>query len=144
MKKTSAILLAGLLLGFTPIAGVPQATAQVSEIDYHMAMSAIINAGNRAPKVASLKRVPSVGVIRLDFRTVPRFTSGVPDVSEFKIMARNNAGGIAKLQRALAGNPVTRDVLARRGIGIDQVAGVQVSTNGSLRLYIFERWDVLR
>jgi len=144
MKTTRAMLLAALLLGFAPIAGVPQATAQVSEIDYHMAMSAITNAGNRAPKVAALKRVPSVGVIRLDFRTVPRFRTDIPDPSEFKIMARKNAGGVARLQRALAGNPVTRDVLARRGIAVNQVMGVQVSSNGSLRLYIFESWNLPR
>lgn len=144
MKTTRALLLAALLLGFAPLAGVPQAAAQVSEIDYHMAMSSITHAGSRAPKVAALKRVPSVGVIRLDVRTVPRFTTDIPDPSEFKIMARQNAGGIAKLQRALAGNPVTRDALARRGIDVNQVAGVQVSSNGALRLYIFSRWDVLR
>lgn len=143
MKTTRAMLLAALL-GITPLTGVPQAAAQVSEIDYHMAMSSITHAGSRASKVAALKRVPGVGVIRLDVRTVPRFMTDVPDPSDFKILARKNAGGIAKLQRALAGNPVTRDVLARRGIDVGQVAGVQVSSNGSLRLYIFSRWDVLR
>ena len=142
--KTMRAMLLGALLGFAPFADVPQATAQVTEIDYHMAISAITNAGNRASKVAAIKRVPSVGVISLDYRAVPRFATDVPDPSDFKIMTRKNAAGVAKLQRALAANPVTRDVLARNGVDVDQVAGAQVSTNGSLRLYIFDRWDVLR
>ena len=49
-----------------------------------------------------------------------------------------NAAGISKLRKALAANPVTRNALAKRGIPIGIVAGVRVSSNGSLRLYVLD------
>ena len=47
--------------------------------------------------------------------------------------------GVAKLRQALRSNPATREALAKRGIDPGQVAGAQISSNGSLRLYIFSR-----
>ena len=115
------------------------AFAQVTTIDSQMAMSAIMSAGARADRVKAVRRVPSVGVIRLDTRIVPLFDSEVPTEQEFRIMVQKNAGGVAKLQRALAANPATREALARNHVHPSQVAGVQVGSNGALRLYIFSR-----
>ena len=119
-------------------AGVPDATAQVSGADIERASSAIMNAGNRASKVKAIKRVPSVGVVRLDFNPMMAF-SDLPDPAEYRIMVSRNAAGVAKLRQALRSNPATREALAKRGIDPGQVAGAQISSNGSLRLYIFSR-----
>jgi len=142
--KTLRAMLVALTLGAVPLAGAPGAVAQVSGIDAQMASSAILQAGSRAARVQSIKRVPSVGIIRLDFYPVQPFSSDIPDPAEYKIMARRNAAGVAKLQKALNANPVTRAALAKHGVDVDQVAGAQISSNGSLRLYIFERWDLRR
>jgi hypothetical protein len=119
-------------------AGLPDATAQVSGADIERASSAIMNAGNRASKVKAIKRVPSVGVVRLDFNPMMAF-SDRPDPAEYRIMVSRNAAGVAKLRQALRSNPATREALAKRGIDPNQVAGAQISSNGSLRLYIFSR-----
>lgn len=143
MTKLKALMFA-VLLGAgvgVPAIAVPQASAQVSEIDGRMAMSAIMNAGKRADQVSSITKVPSVGVIRLDFRFVPMVGSDVPSWPEYKIMVQKFSGGVNKLRRALMANPVTRDALARNHVEDWQVAGVQISSKGSLRLYIFSRWD---
>lgn len=143
MKTLKSLLLA-LLLGtgiMLPVNHVPQASAQVSEIDGRMAMSSIMNAGKRADQVKSITKVPSVGVIRLDIRLVPSLDSDVPTWPEYKIMVQKFSGGVNKLRRALTANPVTRAALARNGVEAWQVAGVQISSKGSLRLYIFSRWD---
>ena len=139
MNRLRAILLS-LTLGACTVLHPPLAVAQVSNIDSQMATSSILNAGKRAAKVPSIKRVPSVGVIRLDFYAVVPFNSDLPDPAEYRILAKRNAAGVAKLQNALRANPVTRDAIAKRGIGISQIAGAQISTNGSLRLYIFSNW----
>lgn len=142
--KTLKPLLFALLLGAgmaSPVITVPQASAQVSEIDGRMAMSAIMNAGRRADEVKSITKVPSVGVIRLDIRLVPLAGSDVPTWMEYKIMVQKFSGGVNKLRRALMANPVTRAALAKNHVEAWQVAGVQISSNGSLRLYIFSRWD---
>ena len=143
MKNFKALALA-LVLGAgagLPALPAPQALAQVSEIDGRMAMSAIMNAGKRADQVKSITKVPSVGVIRLDLRLVPMVGSDVPTWPEYKIMVQKFSGGVNKLRRALMANPVTSDALARNGVEAWQVAGVQISSNGSLRLYIFSRWN---
>ena len=97
-----------------------------------------MNAGNRASQVKAIKRVPSVGVVRLDVNPMSVF-SDLPDPAEYRIMVSRNAAGVAKLRQALRSNPVTRQALAKRGIDPGQVAGAQISSNGSLRLYIFSR-----
>lgn len=113
------------------------ALAQVTNIDVQWATSSIMMAGKRAGQVPGIKKVPSVGVIRLDVPTVPMFRGDIPDWQDFKIMTQKNAAGVAKLQRALAANPVTRAALARNHVQPWQVAGVQIGSNGALRLYIF-------
>lgn len=142
MKTLKSLLLA-MLIGTgaaLPVLPMQQAMAQVSEIDARMAMSAIMNAGTRADQVKSITKVPSVGVIRLDLRLVP-LGSDVPTWMEYKIMVQKFSGGVNKLRRALMANPVTSAALARNGVEAWQVAGVQISSKGSLRLYIFSRWD---
>jgi hypothetical protein len=77
------------------------------------------------------------GVVNLAIRRVPRFRNdSVPDVSEYRISAEKNAAGITRLRAALKANPVTRKALAARGISINRVVGVRISSNGSLLLYL--------
>jgi hypothetical protein len=138
MKAFRAWLTAVAILA-AGAAALPQATAQVTGADIQMASSAILNAGNRAGRVKAIKKVPSVGVVRLDFAPTGRLWSDQPDPAEYRIMVRKNQAGVNKLRQALRANPATREALARRGIDPGQVAGAQVSSNGSLRLYIFSR-----
>lgn len=136
--KAFALLIACSLI-------MPQAAtmarAQVSESDVHPAFSAIMNAGTRADRVKSIKKVPSVGVVRLDMPVVPLMGSDVPSWQEFKIMVQRNYAGVSKLRRALMANPATRAVLAKYRIDPSQIAGAQISSRGSLRLYIFSAWN---
>jgi hypothetical protein len=136
MDNFKSLALAFLLAALP--AGVASGSfAQVSSSDSYMAESAIMGAGSSARRVGSLRDVPSVGVIRLDFRNLPRLRNdSTPDVSEFRILAAKQTRGIRRLRAALAANPVTREVLASRGIAIDRVVGVKISSNGSLRLYL--------
>ena len=100
------------------------------------AESAIMSAGSRAAAISRLKSIPSVGLVNLSFRNVPRFRTNAPDVSEFKVSVGKNFSGIKRLRNALAANPVTRRALAIRGISIGRVVGVDVYSSGSIRLYI--------
>jgi hypothetical protein len=102
----------------------------------YKAQAAIMSAGSRAGAISRLKAVPSVGVINLKIRWVPTFRSDVPDVAEYRNSAGKNFSGIKRLRNALAANPVTRRALASRGISIGRVVGVDISSNGSLRLYL--------
>jgi len=136
MKYLKSAALAVVLLAAPAISAAPL-VAQVTAIDTHMAQSAIMSAGSRAARVAHIAGVPSVGVVRLDVRTVPRFRDdSIPDVAEFRILAQKYSGGIGKLRSALRGNPATREALASRGIAVGRVVGAQISSNGSLRLYL--------
>ena len=134
MKKVT-IALAAALLGASPIVLSSAPQAQVSEIDANFAWTSIMSAGDRAPLVARVRNVPSVGVIRLDFFRAPRQDS-IPDYGSFKMLARKYSGGIARLQAAMRGNPAVRNALEERGIPISRVVGVQVGSNGALRLYL--------
>ena len=110
--------------------------AQAFADSTYKAEAAILSAGSRAAAVSRLKAVPSVGVVNLSIRYVPRFRSDAPDVSEFRISAGKNFSGIKRLRAALAANPATRRALANRGISIGRVVGVDIYSNGSIRLYI--------
>jgi hypothetical protein len=137
MKSLKILLVAVAMWAATPAA--PVALAQVSGADLQMASAAINAAGNRANKVKSIKRVPSVGVVRLDFGGNFGLWSGQMTPADYRILAQRNAAGVSKLRSALRANPATRDALAKRGISPSQVVGAQISSNGSLRLYIFSR-----
>lgn len=141
MLKAVSLALAIATAAVVQPAALPPAHAQVGQIDAQPATSAIMNAGTRADRVKSITRVPSVGVVRLDFVIAPLLDSTVPTWQEFRIMAQRNAAGVRKLQNALMANPATREALARNGVEAWQVAGAQISSKGSLRLYIFSRWE---
>jgi hypothetical protein len=111
-------------------------SAQVFAGSSYKAEAAILSAGSRAAAISRLKVVPSVGVVNLSFRNVPRFRTNAPDVSEFKISAGKNFAGIRRLRSALAANPATRHALSVRGISVSRVVGVDIYSNGSIRLYI--------
>ena len=124
MKTLKALPLALAILSAAALAplAVPGALAQVTNIDVQWAISSIMMAGKRANQVPGIKKVPSVGVIRLDIPTVPMFRGDIPDWQDFKIMTQKNAAGVAKLQKALAANPVTRAALAKHRVQPWQVA----------------------
>lgn len=126
-----ALVIAQVPFGAAPV------MAQVTSIDSHSAESAIINAYRRAPEIARIKNVPSLGVINLSFNASARFRSDLPDVAEFRFSAERNAVGINALRRALSKNPVTRAALAEHGIAVGRVVGVDVGSSGALRLYVF-------
>jgi hypothetical protein len=128
----STAFLSLALLAVSP-ANLP---AQVFGDSSSRAEAAILSAGSRAAAISRLKSVRSVGVVNLSFRNVPRFRTNAPDVSEFKVSAGKNFGGIKRLRAALAANPATRRALASRGISIGRVVGVDIYSNGSIRLYI--------
>ena len=104
--------------------------------DTYKADAAILSAGSRAAAILRLKSVPSVGVVNLKIRYVPRFRDNAPDVAAFKISAGKNFSGIRRLRAALATNPATRRALSVRGISVSRVVGVDIYSNGSIRLYI--------
>lgn len=138
MSRIRAFLAAAALFAAMPVSATA-IQAQVSGADIQMASAAIMAAGSRASKVKAIKRVPSVGVVRLDFGPTLRTWSGQMDPAEYRILAQKNAAGVSRLQQALRANPATRAALQKRGINPSQVAGAQISSNGSLRLYIFSR-----
>jgi hypothetical protein len=102
----------------------------------YKADAAILSAGSRSAAISQLKVVPSVGVVNLNIRFVPRFRDDAPDIAEFKVSVGKNLSGIRRLRAALATNPATRRALSVRGISISRVVGVDIYSNGSIRLYI--------
>jgi hypothetical protein len=134
-----ALLIGGGSLAVSQTA--PVALAQVGQSDVQPAIASIMNAGTRADRVKSIKKVPSVGVIRLDMPVVPLMGGDVPSWQEFKILVQRNYAGVSKMRKALMANPVTRAALAKYRIDPSQIAGAQISSRGSLRLYVFSSWN---
>ena len=110
--------------------------AQVDTTNYSQALSAILSAGTAAAKIRSLRKVPSVGVIRVDKRFVSAFSDAYENAATLQILAERNHAGISKLRSALANNPVTRRVLEQHGVSPSRVIGTSVGSNGSLRLFV--------
>jgi hypothetical protein len=135
MTQSKTLLAAVLLaLAFSPI--FPSvSSAQIFGDDSYKAESAILSAGSRAAAASRLRTIPGVGVVNLAFRNTPRFRSDVPDVSEFRISAEKNHAGIGKLRSALRANPATRAAMARHGISVNRVVGVDIYSDGSIRFY---------
>ncbi len=104
--------------------------------DTYKADAAILSAGSRAAAISRLKSVPSVGVVNVNIRYVSRFRDDAHDVAAFKVSAGKNFSGIRRLRAALAANLATRRALSVRGISVNRVVGVDISSNGSIRLYI--------
>ncbi len=121
-----------------PLAITSPIQAQVTQIDSISAQAAILSAGSRAAEVSHIRQVPSVGVINLAFgHEFPLMGDhDIPSPQEFKLSAEKNAAGGHKLQKALQANPVTRRALQNHGVRAGSVVGVDISSNGSLRLYI--------
>jgi hypothetical protein len=128
----SSAVLSLALLAVSPVNQPAQAFGGSS----YKAEAAILSAGSRVAAISRLRAVPSVGVVNLNIRTVPRFRSNETDVAEYRVSAGKNFSGIKRLRNALASNPVTRRALGIRGISIGRVVGVDISSNGSLRLYV--------
>lgn len=102
----------------------------------YAADSAILSAGSRAAAISRLRKIPSVGVVNLNIRYVPLLRSDAADQAVYRISAGRNVGGIKRLRAALAANPATRRALASHGISIGRVVGVDIYSNGSIRVYI--------
>ena len=130
-------IISSILFSLAFTAGSPaNLSAQVFPDDSYKAEAAIISAGSRAAAISRLKAIPSVGVVNLSFRTVPSFRSEVPDVAEFKVSAGKNLNGISRLRAALVANPATRNALSNHGVSVNRIVGVDIYSNGSIRLYI--------
>ena len=124
-------------LASAPLAAALPVSAQVSSQEATMVTTAIISAGERAAAIARIDHVPSVGAVRLH-RHIMRLNEedDGADFTNFAAEASRHQAGIARLRAALARNPATAEALARRHIDIGDVVGVQISSNGSLRLYL--------
>jgi hypothetical protein len=125
----SAILVAISLL-LSPGFG---ATAIVSGVPVD---AIIMRAGATAAKIRTLKAVPSVGLVDLSKRRGPRYASEFDAIIDYRLGVQRNAGGVKSLRSSLRNNPVTRKALTSRGIPIGRVVGVDVGSNGALRVYI--------
>src|SRR5215207_448120 len=102
-------IISSAILSLALLAASPaNLSAQVFGDSSSKAEAAILSAGAKAAAISRLKLVRSVGVVNLSFRNVPRFRTNAPDVSEFKVSASKNLGGIKRLRAALAANPATR------------------------------------
>jgi hypothetical protein len=130
--KTYSVILAATLLLALPVAS----QAQVDNSNSSETASAILSAGSTSAKIRILQSVPSVGVVRVQFGFAPRLSNDGENVSTLLLSAERNSAGIAKLRAALAGNPVTRHALEQHGVSLNRVIGANVSTNGSLRLFV--------
>lgn len=97
----------------------------------------IMRSGSTAGQISGLDSVPSVGVINLRAYAKPRFASNWQNMDAFDLTIDRNYAGIKRLRNALKANPVTRRALSSRHIPISRIVAVDVSSNGSLRLYLF-------
>ncbi len=131
--KLAAKVLALVLLALAAYASPSQAFMNSDE--FRRANVSIISSGSRAAQVARLKQVPSVTVIRI--RNQPRLLNSDNDPSELGVTAGKFQGGIAKLRSALSRNPVTRNALARKNVPVNRVVGVEIFSNGALKVYLY-------
>ena len=112
------------------------ARAQLTPDNFRDAQVGIMSAGSRAARIAGLRHVPSVTVIDLRFRLVPRMRDDSPEPAELEISAQKNGAGVHRLRRALRANPVTRSALGERGVPIEHIVAVRIFSNGALLIYI--------
>jgi hypothetical protein len=128
-----------LLLTLTILAGISLSHslyAQSFGIDFSEAQSAILSSGSRASQIRAIKSVPSIGVIRVANGTSPRLGLIDENISTLIISTERNHAGIVKLRAALAANATTKRALAANGVAINRVVGVQIGSNGSLRVFV--------
>jgi hypothetical protein len=141
---STAALFAGLVPA-VPVVSLAQArTAIVSGVPVD---AVVMRAGSAAAKVRKLKAVPSVGVVDIrnlhgsaGMRWHLRNELSTPfkwqGLNDYRLLVSRNADGVAKLRAALRANPATRKALARRGIPISRIIGLDISSNGSIRAYV--------
>ncbi|MGQ0483896.1 MAG: hypothetical protein ACT4SY_00875 [Hyphomicrobiales bacterium] len=122
--------LTGLLL----MGGMAQ--AQLTADNFRDAHVGIMSAGSRAANVAGLRHVPSVTVIDLQFRLVPRMRDDAPEPAELEISAQKNAVGVRRLRAALGANPAIRAALSDAGVPLGRIVAVRIFSNGALLVYI--------
>jgi hypothetical protein len=121
------------------LAVAPGLQAQATSINGVPVEATIMRAGSTAQKVARIKSVPAVGVIKIRRDFDSSFRRGIDyqdAVAAAKISAERNAAGVNRLRKALRNNPATRNALADYGIAINRVVGVDVGSNGALRVYV--------
>ena len=114
MKLINSMVIA-LALAVSPAAAAEmRAIPALASSDGIQAISAIMSAGSRAATVRGVRKVPSVGVVNLNFQPYHRFSdNNDTNIVELRLMATRNAAGIRRLQSALASNPVTAKALSR-------------------------------
>jgi hypothetical protein len=119
-----------------PLSAAPAFAGRLG--DFGVPVDAVMmRAGSTAGKISNIRSVPSVGVVNLRLVAKPRIYSDWDNVDAYRVSIDRNYSGIKRLRSALKSNPVTRRALSSRGIAISRVVGVDVSSNGSLRLYLF-------
>jgi hypothetical protein len=98
----------------------------------------IMRSGSTAAKVSKIRFVPSVGVVNLRLVAKPRLfaESDFDTVEDYRLTVQKNYQGVKRLRAALRANPATRRALADSGIAISRIVAVNVSSNGSLRVYV--------
>jgi hypothetical protein len=98
----------------------------------------IIRSGSTAAKVSKIRSVPAVGVVNLRFAAKPRLfaDSDFDTIDDYRLTVERNYTGVKRLRAALRANPATRRALADAGISISRIVAADVSSNGSLRVYV--------
>jgi hypothetical protein len=144
MRNMFNVIITVFCLFTLSVTGAFARTAIVSGVPVE---ATIMRSGATAPKVARIKKVPSVGIVNLrrlhsgfyfNFRNNrdPLDNLVTPAFLEYRLIVDRNRAGVKRLRAALKANPVTRKALATRGISINRVVGVELSSNGSLRVYV--------
>ena len=127
-------LLMGLPILLAMMWETPQ--AQLTQYNFDDAISGMMSAGSRAAKVAKLRQVSSITVVRLKQIVVFRHPGDEPELPAVKISAQKNAAGIARLRAALRSNPVTSAALAAKGISVNRILAVEIIANDTLKIFI--------
>lgn len=98
----------------------------------------IIRSGSTAAKVSKIRSVPAVGVVNLRLAAKPRLfaDSDFDTIESYRLTVERNYTGVKRLRAALRANPATRRALADVGISISRIVAADVSSNGSLRVYV--------
>jgi hypothetical protein len=102
--------------------------------------ASIMRAGSTAQRIARVKSVPAVGVIKIRRDIIRPFEQpgfGYTDeIETIKLTVERNGVGVNRLRKALRDNPATREALAQHGISIRRVVAVDIGSNGALRVYV--------
>jgi hypothetical protein len=132
LSRFSLMAILTLPLSATPIQ-VQSALAGGVPVD-----AVIIRSGATAAKVSKIRAVPSIGVVNLRFVAKPRLfaDSDFDTIDDYRLTVERNYAGVKRLRAALRNNPATRRALAEAGISVARIVAADVSSNGSLRVYV--------